>query len=108
MTKPFANSRSKAAVLVCSLIMLMAGLQPLQASSDGAWAEFEQDVQQACLSAALGTLAVTSIQVDPYGSESYGFALMVGLEAGTANERQVVCAYDKASQNAEISGLFER
>jgi hypothetical protein len=99
---------NRIAAFACSLFVIMAGTQSLQASSDDAWVEFEQDVQQACLSAVLGTIAVTSIQVDPYGSESYGFALMVGTEAGTANERQVACVYDKASQKAEISGVFER
>lgn len=88
--------------------ILIASAPQARASSGDAWAEFETDVRQACLSAAVGTIAVSSIQVDPFGSESYGFALMVGFEAGTTTERVVACAYDKTAQTAEISGFFDR
>jgi len=108
MTQSFARARNSVAILALSLAVSVAGTAQLQASSGDAWEEFAQDVQQACLSAALGTIAVTSVQVDPYGSESYGFAVLVGVEAGTSNERLVACAYDKASQKAEISGVFNR
>lgn len=98
--------RGQLAMTACMFGMLMANPQPGNASSGDAWEEFENDVRNACLSAALGSLAVNTIQIDPYGSESYGFAVMVGFEAGTTNERVMVCAYDKATQKAEVSGLF--
>lgn len=81
---------------------------PTLASSGDAWEEFAEAVRQTCLSAAVGKIAVSNIQVDPYGSETYGFAVMVGFEQGTTTERIAVCAFDKASQRAEISGLFDR
>lgn len=108
MTKSYTRARKSGAILAWSLAAFAAGTLQLQAASGDAWEEFAQDVQQACLSAALGTVAVSSIQVDPYGSESYGFAVMVGVEAGTSNERLVACAYDKATQKAEISSVFNR
>ena len=82
--------------------------QYAQGSSSDEWEKFQQDVQKACLAASEGVLQVTNIQVDPYGSESYGFALLSGVENGTSNERLVACAYGKRSQIAEISGLFNR
>lgn len=100
--------RPPLAAIACLLGTFIATAQPGRTSSGDAWAEFEKDVRQACLSAAIGTIAVSSIQVDPFGSESYGFALMVGFEAGTTTERVVACAYDKTSQNVEISGFFDR
>lgn len=86
----------------------MSGIHVANASSADAWEDFQQDVEKACLDAAKGVLLVGSIQVDPYGSESYGFAVMVGIEPGTSNERLVACAYDKRSQAVEVSGYFDR
>lgn len=100
--------RCQAAVIACSLLTLTSGMQSVQASSSDAWEEFQQNVEKACLNAAKSVLEVKSIQVDPYGSESYGFAVLVGIETGTSTERLVACAYDKASEVAEISGLFDR
>ena len=101
-------SGGRTAILACSLLACVSGTQHAQASSGDAWEEFQQDVQKACLAAADGVLLVGSIQVDPYGSESYGFAVMVGIEPGTSNELLVACAYDKRSQAAEVSGYFSR
>lgn len=85
-----------------------SGMQPAQASSPDAWKEFQQNVETACLSASSGTLDVKGIQVDPHGSESYGFAILLGIEVGTSTEVIVVCTYDKASEVAEISTPFRR
>ncbi|WP_151717842.1 hypothetical protein [Gemmobacter serpentinus] len=95
-------------IAACLLAGVVASMQPARASSGDAWEEFAEDVRQTCLSAAVGKIAVNTIHVDPFGSESYGFAVLIGFEAGTTTERVAVCAYDKASQRAEISGLFER
>jgi len=108
MTLASRRFGGRTAILACSLLAIVSGLQHAQASSADAWEEFQQDVERACLAAASSVLLVGSIQVDPYGSESYGFAVMVGIEPGTSNERLVACAYDKQSQTAEVSGYFDR
>ena len=94
--------------MACSLLTCLSGVEHVHASSAGAWEDFQRDVEKACLDAANGVLLVGSIQVDPYGSESYGHAVIVGIEPGTSNERLVTCAYDKRSQTAEVSGYFDR
>lgn len=101
-------ARGRTAIVACSILAIVTGVQPVQASSADAWEEFQQDVEKACRNAAGSLLLVGSIQVDPYGSESYGFAVMVGIEPGTSNERLVACTYDKRSQAAEVSGYFDR
>lgn len=108
MTHLSRLSCGQIAVLACSILALVSGAQHVQASSADAWEEFQQDVEKACLDAAEGVLLVGKVQVDPYGSESYGFAVMVGIEPGTSNERIVACAYGKRSKAAEISGYFDR
>lgn len=108
MTLASSLSGGRTAILACSILAFASGIPHAQASSADAWEEFQQDVEKACRDAANGALLVGSIQVDPYGSESYGFAVMVGIEPGTSNERLVACAYDKQSQAAEVSGYFDR
>ncbi len=93
-------------VIVCSFLAVILGAQYGQASSSDAWEEFQQDVERACRAATQGVIDAQVVQVDPYGSESYGFAVLVGPEAGTSTLRLVVCAYNKASRVAEISGTF--
>lgn len=99
--------RGRMAVYACSLMVPLLSAQAAQASSSDEWAKFQQDVENACLAAANGALQVKNIQVDPYGSESYGFALLSGVENGSSRERLVACAYGKQSQVAEISGVFD-
>ena len=100
--------RGRMAVYACSLMVPLLNAQYAQGSSSDEWEKFEQEVQKACLAASKEVLQVTNIQVDPYGSESYGFALLSGVENGTSNERLVACAYGKRSQTAEISSPFNR
>lgn len=94
--------------LTGAMLVSMSGAQHAQASGADAWKEFQQDVEMACLKASSGVLDVKRIQVDPYGSETYGFAIMSGFAAGTSTQRLVVCAYDKVSRAAEVSGAFDR
>ena len=98
--------RGRMAVYACSLVALLTA-QHAQASSPDAWEEFQQDVEKACLAAAGGVMQVKNIQLDPYGSESYGFAVLSGVENGSSTERLVACAYGKRSKVAEISSLFD-
>lgn len=84
----------------------MAGTHAAQAASADAWEEFQQEVELACREASRGVITAEVVQVDPYGSESYGFAVLVGPEVGSSALKLVACAYDKASQKAEVSGAF--
>lgn len=90
----------------CLSVIIMTAAQQAQASSDDAWAELEVAVRQACLNAVGGMITVNTINVDPYGSESYAFAVMIGPEQSAPADRVVVCAYDKFKKTAEVSGLF--
>lgn len=88
-----------------SLASLLAlGLPALaQASSSDAWEEFRVNVQAACEALAPKGGAL-QVEVDPYGSESYGLAILTH-RTETGQDRYV-CVYDKRSQKAEISGAF--
>ena len=84
-------------------LALAAG--PALASSGDAWAEFREDVRSACLALVQGQGTV-SIEVNPFGTESYGVALVtVTAEWG---EDRMACVYDKVSGKAELSASFSQ
>ena len=81
---------------------------PALSSSGDAWTEFRSAVETEC--AALVEApegASTEIEVNPFGSEKYGVALVtVTLEDGTAD--RMVCIYDKQAETAELTAPFEQ
>ena len=90
-------------------ILALAGVATTGAgalgSSDDAWEAFRKDVAAACLKAAEPTFADAEATVDPFGSASYGLALVHGTAKGTAgSEIRAICVYDKKTKVAEIGG----
>ena len=74
------------------------------ASSDDAWAAFRADVEAACLKAAEPLFQSATAVVDPFGSESYGLALVKGKAKGAETEISAICVYDKKTRAVEIGG----
>jgi hypothetical protein len=74
------------------------------AASDDAWEAFRKDVEAACLAAAEPTFETAVATVDPFGSESYGLALISGKAKGADSEIAAICVYDKKSKAVEIGG----
>lgn len=74
------------------------------ASSEDAWDQFRKDVHDACVALAPKD-GETVIEVNPFGSESYGAALIVHTVNDDAAERYV-CIYDKQTKKAEITQEF--
>lgn len=94
-----------AALFAAPLAIVAAG--PALSSSEEAWAEFRASVEAEC-----GKLveappdASTEIEVNPFGSESYGAALVtVTLADGSAD--RMICVYDKQARTAELTAPFE-
>ncbi|QQQ00800.1 hypothetical protein [Lysobacter enzymogenes] len=73
------------------------------ASSNDAWAEFRKDVDKACriLLGPQPKSAQVTVKVDPFGTESYGAAL-VTVTAGK-QKSQRICIYDKKTNKAELT-----
>ncbi len=72
------------------------------ASSDTAWADFTKDVSTKCLEAAKGSLEKPSIVVDPFGTESYGVAILNGKAVGADARVSYLCVYNKQDKTAQI------
>jgi hypothetical protein len=76
------------------------------ASSDDAWAEFAAEVEQACLTASADFVTNAQVIVDPFGSESYGLAIVTGDNpAGLTSS--IICVFDKQTKAVEIGGELE-
>jgi hypothetical protein len=81
---------------------LLAG--PAFASSGEAWVAFRSEVAAACLALVQGP-GTARIEVNGFGSESYGVALvMLTSDAGTD---RMICVFDKATGKAELSAPFD-
>ena len=92
--------------LITAAVALAAAL-PALSSSEDAWAEFRASVQAECgqLVAAPAD-ASTRIEVNPFGSETYGAALVTVTLADGRAER-MICVYDKQAKTAELTAPFE-
>jgi hypothetical protein len=95
-------------------LILLAWPRPAEtlASSDQAWATFRAQVAAACTAAAKKQYANPIVVVDPFGTESYGVALVYARTPVPKNSppenslTTAVCVYDKKTQKAELSGAF--
>lgn len=90
--------------LAALFLLALAGLPAGSAfaSSPDAWVEMRKSVEAACLKAAAPLLPKATASVDPFGSESYGLAVLTGTPKGGTRPAMVVCVYDKRSGTAEV------
>jgi hypothetical protein len=89
-----------ATIIACWLL----GVSSVSASSDAARKAFATDVETKCRAAIGKILKSPKIEVEPFGSESYGVAIGRGKAIGSDNRRAIVCIYDKKSKSVEIGG----
>ncbi len=89
-------------LLTPALIALLA--LPAAASSEGAWEAFRAEVDSACR-ALITAPSEPMVEVEPFGSASYGVALITLALPEGASERYA-CIFDKQSKAAELAGPF--
>lgn len=97
---------ARAKMIAASAILISLLATASSASPPEAWEEFRRDVERQCtaLADAQG-IRGAAVSVDPYGTESYGVAIIIGGDGQRQN--LYVCVYDKRSQQAELSSAFE-
>ena len=84
------------------LILTSLFAYPAAASSGDAWKEFAAEVQAKCLGAVGGAIEQAKVVVDPFGSESYGLAIVSGKAKGTEAHISQICVYDKTTKMVQI------
>lgn len=94
-----AGAAAIAVVAVLGFAAMRAG-----ASSDEEWEKFRKDVEAACLKAAEPQFQSAAATVDPFGSASYGLALVRGKAKGADADISAICVYDKKAKTVEIGG----
>lgn len=95
--------RSQTLLLATALVLIPLSSTVL-ASSDDAWDDFAKDVAAKCTALADGRIEQPKVVVDPFGTESYGVAILTGKAVGADAIVSSICVYDKKSQAAEIGG----
>ena len=91
-----------------ALLALFAVARTAEASSPAAWDEFRAGIRAKCVAAAKRHLTRgIHVRVDPFGSESYGLALVTGYERHSTTPSQYLCVVGKRSGKAEIGGATE-
>lgn len=88
--------------LAAIALITLAAASPALASSDDAWAEFAATVKEKCLAAATDSLENPEVVVDPFGTESYGVAVLTGKPRGAEGTVTHFCVMDKKSQAVEL------
>jgi hypothetical protein len=89
-----------------AMTLALLGASPAFASSDDAWAEFAAKVEQGCVTATNGMLENAKAVVDPFGSESYGLAIVTGTVA-TGKPAAIICVFDKQTEAVQIGGELD-
>lgn len=102
----FISKKTYIATAVTAFLAL--SMPYANASSDDAWGDFRHDVEQACTEAATDMMKIDEAKIDPYGSESYGIAIINGFEKENKDPQQVVCVYDEKAKTVELSGFFDK
>ena len=88
-----------------ALVMLAIASHSVVASSPDAWEEFQEKVAKSCVALALaGDFEKATTKVDPFGTETYGIALVSGTLKKGLGEARVICVMDKKTGKAELSG----
>ena len=88
------------------LALFTAALTPgaAFASSDEAWQAMRADVSAKCIQAAAGSIEAPAAVVDPFGSESFGLALVSGKPKGADGRISQICVYNKQTKTVELGG----
>jgi hypothetical protein len=85
------------------LLLGTLAAMPALADSPGSWEAFRARVGEACLAAVQDPGEVV-VDVNPFGSESYGVALLeVTTEYGTD---RMACIFDKVTGAVEVTSPF--
>lgn len=90
--------------LALAVALIAAGSRTANAASDDAWSNFRAEVSKACVTAAKGLIENGKALVDPFGSQSYGLAIVSGKAVGANVTVSTICAFDKKTRKAEIGG----
>lgn len=77
---------------------------PAWASGEDAWAVFRAEVEAAC-TAILERPGAIVVEVNPFGSQSFGAAIVTVTSERMGTDR-MICIHDKLAKVAELTAPF--
>jgi hypothetical protein len=84
---------------IALLVLTLAGVTGASAASGDAWAEFATEVETACLAGTADYFPDgATATVDPFGSESFGLAIV------SSDAASIICVFDKQTKAVQIGG----
>lgn len=84
-------------------VIALGMIAPASASSGDAWQAMRDKLRNGCLSKATAMdLGKIEINVDPFGSQSYGIAVLTKRGGGRKQNLAYVCIMDKKTGTFEI------
>lgn len=89
-------------------MILATAILPCAASgaTDAAWDAFRADVEASCRAlVASPDGASVEIEVNPFGSDRFGAAI-VSVRKGESEPERSLCIYEKQTGHAELTGPF--
>jgi hypothetical protein len=86
------------------LIILALSPAPAAASGDDAWEQFRAAVEASCR-ALVQDPGVVTVEVNPFGSQRFGAAIVTLAAPGGGTDR-MICIYDKVAMTAEMTAPF--
>jgi hypothetical protein len=92
--------------LFAIILLAVLSASPAIASSDTAWKAFAAEVKIACLDATKGSIENATAVVDPFGSASFGLAIVSG-ETAQGRAVAIVCVFDKQSKAVQVGGELD-
>lgn len=95
---------SRLAAAVAAILTAPAAPAAL-ASSEDAWAAMRADIETKCR-ALVQTQGETTLELNPFGSENFGAAIVTTRLADGTAER-AICIYDKTAGTAELTAPFD-
>lgn len=85
-------------------VTVLIAAAPAIASTDDAWAAMHADIKDKCIALAPPG-ASHKIEINPFGSERFGAAIVTTTMQDGSAER-AICIYEKQSQTAEMTAPF--
>ena len=87
------------------LVIGVSAILPASASSEDAWQAMRQKVRGGCLAKANATgLGKVDVSVDPFGTQSYGTAILFKRGASRQASLAYICVMDKKTGEFEVGG----
>lgn len=95
---------ARAALVLAASVAALTSVAHANAANDPSWDKFRTSVAAACTNAAKTTLGETVASVDPFGTDSYGLAIVRSVPQPNL---AMICVYNKTTGTVELGAQMQ-